>query len=62
MSDAEIITVDQAAALLQLDRKTVYVLVEKRQLPGARRLGKCIRIHKATLMKWMETGNAGRVA
>lgn len=62
MIDPEILTVDQAAALLQLDRKTVYALVDRRQLPGARRLGKCIRIHKATLIKWMEAGNAGRVA
>jgi excisionase family DNA binding protein len=62
MADPEILTVDEAAALLRMDRKTVYALVEKRQLPGARRLGKCIRIHRPTLLKWMETGNAGKGA
>jgi excisionase family DNA binding protein len=54
--EPEVLTVDEAAKLLRLNRKTVYSMVDKRQLPGARRFRGAIRIHKPTLVAWMAAG------
>lgn len=62
MSDPEILTVQEAATLLRLNIKTVYLMVDKKQLPGARRFRNVIRIHKPTLLKWMEVSATGRTA
>lgn len=51
--DLEVLTVEEVAKLLRLDRKTVYAMVQKNRLPGARRFGGAIRIHKPTLVAWM---------
>jgi excisionase family DNA binding protein len=51
--EPEVLTVDETAKLLRLNRKTVYEMVEKRQLPGAKRFRGAIRIHRATLIAWM---------
>lgn len=58
--DLEVLTVDEAAKLLRLNRKTVYSMVDKKQLPGARRFRGAIRIHKPTLVSWMANNGAGR--
>jgi len=58
-SDAkEVITVDELAALLRVDRKSAYQLVAKGQVPGIRRIGRAIRIHRATVLAWLATGLA----
>lgn len=48
-SDPEFLTVDEAAELLRLDRKTVYGMATRRELPGARKMGRVYRIHRPTL-------------
>jgi excisionase family DNA binding protein len=50
----ECLTVREAAALLRLDRKTVYQLVADDKLPGVRRVGRSIRLFRPALMKWLE--------
>ena len=48
-----LLTVPEAARLLQLGRNSVYELVACRQLP-ALRFGRAIRIPRASLEAWVE--------
>jgi len=54
-----VLTVDEAAKLLRVNRKTVYDAIARKQLPGVRRLGRTIRIHRQTLLSWL--AGQGRV-
>lgn len=51
--DPEVLTVDEAAALLRMDRKGVYEAIRRGQIPGVRRIGRVIRIHRGTLVAWL---------
>ena len=53
------LTVDELAALLRVEPKTIYRAVKLGEIPGARRLGRAIRIHRPTLLRWLE-GNADK--
>lgn len=55
MSESDIITVDEAATLLRLNRKTIYDAVKLGELPGARYVRGTIRIHKPTLLASFES-------
>jgi excisionase family DNA binding protein len=52
----EVITVDEAAALTRVNRKTIYALIARGELPGVRRFGRVLRIHRATLLEWLAHG------
>lgn len=54
-----LLTVSEAADLLRVDRKVVYSLAGRGGLPGVRRVGRSIRIHKKTLLSWLSTGECG---
>jgi excisionase family DNA binding protein len=54
-----VLTVDEAAGLLRVNRKTLYELIQRGELPGVRRLGRAIRIHRPTLIRWL--ADQGRV-
>jgi len=56
-----VITVDELAELLRVDRKTIYSLIARSELPGVRRLGRAVRIHRDTVLAWVEQGQ-GRVS
>ena len=51
-----LMTVDELASLLRLNRDTAYKAVAERQIPGIRRIGRTIRIHRAAVMAWLESG------
>lgn len=56
--DDDVLTVEQAARLLQVSPKTVRKLFRRKQLPGGRRLGaKVIRFSKVAVLEWLR-GNA----
>lgn len=55
MSD-EVMTVDEVAALLRCNTKTIYDAIKLGQLPGAVHLGRVIRVHKPTIVAWMASG------
>ena len=55
-----VLTVDEVAALLRVNRKTIYDLVQRRELPGARKVGRCIRFHRDTVLHWL--AGQGRVS
>jgi excisionase family DNA binding protein len=48
-----IITVDELAALLRVNRKTVYDALARGDIPGARRIGATYRIHRDAVLDWL---------
>ncbi|SEN37495.1 DNA binding domain-containing protein, excisionase family [Stigmatella aurantiaca] len=47
----EFLTVDEAAALLLVNRKTLYESIRLEQVPGVVRIGKSLRIRRAALLE-----------
>lgn len=54
-----IMTVDEIATLLRLNRKTVYELARQGKIP-VRRIGRSLRANRETLMRWLAEGAAPR--
>ena len=52
--DAEFLTVEQAAHLLQVPTSWVYRLTRRNAFPGMRRLGKYVRISRRELLNWLD--------
>ncbi|WP_338041930.1 helix-turn-helix domain-containing protein [Myxococcus eversor] len=52
------LTVDEAATLLRVNRKTLYEAIRLGQVPGVARIGKALRIRRDALVTW-PTGNSG---
>lgn len=48
-----VLTVDEAAEMLRVDRKTIYRAIEDGEIPGVIRLGRVIRVCRLTLERWM---------
>lgn len=51
-----ILTVDELAAFLRVNRKSVYQAIHAGKMPGARRLGRTWRISLAAVLKWLARG------
>jgi excisionase family DNA binding protein len=51
-----VLTVDELAALLRVNRKTVYDALSRREIPGARRIGATYRIHRDAVLEWLASG------
>ena len=54
-----ILTVDELAAFLRLNRKTVYEAVSRGEIPGVRRIGHTFRISRDSVLQWLRTQGAG---
>ena len=52
----EILTADEVAKLLRVNRKTVYAAFKKGEIPGGRRLGVVIRFSRDRVLQWMADG------
>ena len=52
--EASLLTVDEVGKLLRLSRKAVYALIERRQLPGIRRIGRRVRVNRRELQDWLD--------
>jgi excisionase family DNA binding protein len=52
------LTVEEAAELLRVNRKTLYEAIRLDQIPGVARIGKTLRIRRAALLEW--TAGKGR--
>jgi excisionase family DNA binding protein len=48
------LTPDEAADLLRTSRKAVYVMVERRQLPGVTRIGRRLLIRTQSLLNFLD--------
>lgn len=55
-----LLTVDEAAALLRVNRKTLYEAIRLQRVPGVVRVGKVIRIGRSALVAWA-SGSANSV-
>ncbi|NRD59209.1 helix-turn-helix domain-containing protein [Corallococcus exiguus] len=51
-SSPSFLTVDEAAELLRVNRKTLYEAIRLGQVPGVVRLGRCVRLSRATMLSW----------
>ena len=49
----KILTVAEVAAYLQLNRSTVYYMIQRKQIPHLK-IGKSVRIRESDLLKWIE--------
>ncbi len=49
-----VLTVDEAARLLRVNRKTLYEAIRAGEVPGVVRVGRSIRIGRDALLRWME--------
>jgi excisionase family DNA binding protein len=54
----EALTVDEVAHLLRVDRKSVYAMIQRHELPGVRRIGKAIRISRTAVVAWLRDGQS----
>jgi excisionase family DNA binding protein len=52
------LTVEEAATLLRVNRKTFYEAVRLGRVPGIIRVGRVIRISREALLAWIQ-GNGG---
>ena len=50
----QVLTVDEAARLLRVNRKTLYEAIRAGDVPGVVRLGRSLRIGREALLRWME--------
>jgi len=51
--EPELLTVDEVGALLRTSRKAIYAMVERRRLPGVRRLGRRVLFDRRELLHWL---------
>jgi excisionase family DNA binding protein len=58
----EVLTVEELAALLRLNRKTVYDALKRGEIPGARLVAGRYRIHRDTVVGWLRQGCGSRSA
>ncbi len=49
-----VLTVDEAAALLRVNRKTLYEAIRLNQVPGVLRIGRSIRLSRPALLQWFQ--------
>jgi excisionase family DNA binding protein len=54
---APVLTVDEFATFLRLNRKTVYEAIHRGAISGVRRFGRIIRIDRDAAMAWLKAGN-----
>jgi excisionase family DNA binding protein len=52
------LTAQETADLLRTSRKAIYVMIERRQLPGVKRIGRRILIHTESLVHWIDQQDA----
>jgi len=51
-----VIGVEELAKLLKLNRKSLYAAIRRREIPGVRRVGRCIRVCRTTVLDWLRDG------
>lgn len=54
----QVSTVEEVADLMRVDRKTAYAAITEGRVPGVRRIGRCIRVSRDVLLRWLEQGEA----
>jgi excisionase family DNA binding protein len=54
---APVLTVDEVAALLRIERKTAYAAIQRGEIPGVRRIGSILRISREAVLDWLARGD-----
>jgi excisionase family DNA binding protein len=49
---AEFLTVDEAATLLRVNRKTLYESIRRGEVPGTIHVGRSVRLRRSVLLSW----------
>jgi excisionase family DNA binding protein len=52
-----VLTVEEVADLMRIDRKTAYAAIANGNIPGVRRLGRCIRVSRDVFLRWLAEGD-----
>ena len=52
------LTADETAVLLRTTRKAIYVLIERGQLPGVRRIGRRVLVSSSEVLDWLDQSRA----
>ena len=55
-----VLTADELAALLRVNRKTVYAGFKAGDIPGGRRIGGAIRFSRDAVLRWLAEGQVSR--
>lgn len=48
-----ILKADEVAGLLRINRKTLYEAVQRGDIPGAFRVGRCLRFRRDAVLTWL---------
>ncbi len=56
-----VLTVDELATLLRMNRKTAYEAIARNDIPGVQRIGRQFRISRDAVLGWLG-GSTGPVA
>lgn len=54
----DVLTADEVASLLRVDRKSVYAAVARDEIPGVLRVGRLIRFSREVVLRWVREGQA----
>lgn len=47
-----LMTISEAAAELRLSRSQLYGMTRRNEIPGVVRVGRAVRLHRATIIRW----------
>jgi excisionase family DNA binding protein len=53
-----LLTAEEAATLLRTTRRAIYVMVDRRQIPGVTRIGRRVLFRSADLLDWLDQKRA----
>ena len=53
-TEALLLTVKEVALVLRTSHKAIYAMIERRQLPGVRRIGRRVLIRRTDLLHWLD--------
>lgn len=51
-----VLTAEEVARLLRINKKTVYAAFRQGEIPGGRRIGGTIRFSRKRVLEWLATG------
>ena len=49
-----VLTADELAVLLRVDRKTTYLMIQRDESPGCVRVGRKLRISTSAVLRWLD--------
>jgi excisionase family DNA binding protein len=56
----QVLTADELASLLRINRKTVYAGFKAGEIPGGQRIGGTIRFSRDAVLRWLAEGQVSR--